>query len=296
MSSNTSHTAPSSTAPWKPTFTSHLELAGGVSAEFVLGTVTPDHKPSSRYCIHRGFWASLPENSHNQLPKNAKLFDSDCPVFTTDARMSKVYDIFATGRGKGTLEQSRSGSGGGGPVEAVYWIKDISVQWRIRGQCWLVAADDIEGGTEAAQNSGTVTVKAQLGRYMRPAPSTSEQEAERQRKDWSWRLEVENWFENLSPMMRGSFKNPPPGVPKVKGTETDGEKLGQKGGHLAEEELARKNFRVAVIAPTEVEQVDLSDPAEAKRWVWKLRGAEANDIDEDVLRPVGEWDMVELWP
>ena len=38
-----------------------------------------------------------------------------------------------------------------GPVEAVYWIKDIRVQWRIRGKCWFLAADDIEGGRSCTE-------------------------------------------------------------------------------------------------------------------------------------------------
>lgn len=81
--------------------------------------------------------------------------------------MNKVFDIFATGKGKGSKEQSRSGSGGGGPIEAVYWVKDAVTQWRIRGKCWLVAADDVEGGTDAAQNSGAISMKAAVMRYMR---------------------------------------------------------------------------------------------------------------------------------
>ena len=108
------HPTASNTAPWKPHFEQHLEKIGGPSAEFVLATVTNDGLPRLRYCIHRGFWTKLAENPHNKLSKNPDIYDSDCPVFTTDARMSKVFDIFATGKGKGDLEQSRSGSGGGG--------------------------------------------------------------------------------------------------------------------------------------------------------------------------------------
>lgn len=210
--------------------------------------------------------------------------------------MSKVYDIFATGKGKGDLAQSRSGTGGGGPVEAVYWIKDIKVQWRIRGKCWLVAADDIEGGTAAAQNSGTVTVKAQVGRYMRPVEGEHDASKDSGSSEWSWRTEVENWFENLSPMMRGSFKNPEPGRAKNLGAEHEGEALGQKAGHLSEEELARRNFRVAIITPEEVEQVDLSDPAEAKRWRWTLAEETGGPGGEEEGRAVGEWDVVETFP
>lgn len=284
-----SHPTAVSEAPWKKTFEEHLEKIGGPSAEFYLATVTHEGLPSVRTCIHRGFWATLPENKHNELPKNPAIYKSDCPVFTTDSRMSKVFDIFATGKGKGSLEQSRSGSGGGGPVEAVYWVKDTSTQWRIRGKCWLVASDDVEG--DEAQNSGTVTVKAQVGRYMRPVG-----EHETKNEEWSWRLEVENEFENLSPGMRGTFKNPPPGEPIEESKPGPGEKLGQKAGHLSDEELARKNFRVAIITPERVEAVDLTDPAEAKRTIWTLSEGAGGPGGEDSSKAVGEWDEVKTWP
>jgi pyridoxamine 5'-phosphate oxidase len=265
-------------APWKATFDSHLNKLGS-SPEFYLATVNHEGLPRARTCIHRGFWTSLPENSHNKLPKNPAVYDSDCPTFTSDARMSKVYDIFATGKGKGTLEQSQAGTGGGGPVEAVYWIKDVMMQWRIKGQCWIIAADDVEHeGDGDMQNSGTVTMKAVLQRYMRKSGEA---------KDWSWRREIENHFGNLSPTMKGSFKNPPPGQP-LKDDTGPGEKLGQKAGDLQEEDLARKNFRVAVITPVEVEQLDLNNPAKNQRWIWTLAGGE----DEGTA----EWKMVETWP
>jgi pyridoxamine 5'-phosphate oxidase len=285
-----SHPTTTSTAPWRPAFEQHLENIGGPSAEFYLATVNASGLPRARACIHRGFWTTLAENPHNELPKNPPIYEADCPVFTTDARMSKVYDIFATGKGKGDLAQSRSGSGGGGPVEAVYWIKNIRVQWRVRGKCWLVAADDIEGGEEA-QNSGTVTVKAQVGRYMRPKG-----DHETQNKDWSWKREVENQFENLSPVMRGSFKNPPPGKPIAEAGDSSEEKLGQKAGHLEDEDLARKNFRVAIITPEEVEQVDLSDPEKSKRWIWTLSEEAGGPGGNEQGKKVQEWNMVETWP
>ena len=288
---SSSHPTTTNTAPWKPLFASHLEKIGGPSAEFVLSTVTDKGLPSVRYCIHRGFWASLPENDHNKLPKNPALYESECPTFTTDARMSKVFDIFATGKGNGSKEQSMSGSGGGGPVEAVYWVKDVMTQWRIRGKCWLVAADDVEGGTDAAQNSGTVSMKAEVGRYMREIDSKASD------RDWSWKREVDNHFENLSPMMRGSFKNPPPGEPKNDESKIGpGEKLGQKAGHLEEEDVARKHFRVAIITPEQVEALDLSDPSDSKRWIWTLSEESGGPGGDDSTRPVGEWNMVETWP
>src|SRR5258705_9970 len=80
-------------------------------------------------------------------------------------------------------------------------------------------------------------------------------------------------------------------------------KLGQTDRHREDEELARKNFRVAVITPEEVEQVDLSNPAEARRWVWTLSKESggpgevksANADGEGISRRVGEWRLVETW-
>lgn len=291
--SPTVHPTQSTTAPWKALFQEHIDKAGGASAEFVLATVTPAGLPRLRYCIHRGFWATLPENEYNKLPKNPAIYESDCPTFTTDARMSKVYDIFGTGKGKGDLAQSRSGTGGGGPVEAVYWVKGTKTQWRIRGKCWLIAADDIEGGDEA-QNSGTVTVKAELRRYMRLTNHSSHAAEE---KDWSWRREVENNFENLSPQMRGSFKNPPPGQPLSEGKdEQAGEALGQKAGHLFDEPLARKNFRVAVITPEQVEVVDLTDPENSTRQIWTLSEGAGGPDGPQPSENLGEWNKVDTWP
>lgn len=284
-----SHPTVVTEAPWKKTFEEHIGKLGGAPAEFYLGTVTPEGLPRVRACIHRGFWAQLPENEHNKLAKNPAIYQSDCPVFTTDARMEKTYHLFATGKGKGDREQSKSGSGGGGPVEAVYWFKDTMTQWRIRGKAWLIGYDDVEG-TEDAQNSGTVTVKAELGRYMRPFGDHATQNSE-----WSWKREVENQFENLSPTMRGSFKNPPPGQPISQGGHSKDEKLGQKGGHLSEEPLARANFRVAVITPEQVECVDLNDPEKAKRWIYTL-SEEFGGPGGKAEKTQNEWNVVETWP
>lgn len=284
-----SHPTVVTEAPWKKTFEEHLEKIGGASAEFYLATVTPDNQPRVRTCIHRGFWGELPENKHNELPKNPSIYRSDCPVFTTDARMEKTFHMFATGKGKGDREQSKSGTGGGGPVEAVYWVKDTKTQWRIRGKGWIVGADDVEGGEEA-QNSGTVTVKAQVGRYMRPVGDHAEKNA-----DWSWKTEVENFFENLSPGMRGTFKNPPPGQPLSQGAD-DGESLRQEAGHLSEDAQARKNFRIAIITPEEVERVDLSDPEKSKRWLYTLAEEFGGPGGPEEAKQNREWDVVETWP
>ncbi|KAK5048720.1 hypothetical protein LTR84_005812 [Exophiala bonariae] len=287
------HCTQISVAPWKKTFEDHLIKTGGTSAEFTIASVTASGLPSARMCMYRGFWGTLPKNKHNQLPKNPDIYESDCPVFVTDARMSKVYDVFATGKAKGDLAQSRSGSGGGGPIEAVFWFKDTKVQWRMRGKCWIMAADDIEGEDDR-QNSEAITVRSEVSRFMRIREGSHYTE---RNKDWSWRQEIENIFENLSPMMRGSFKNPPPRQPLLQGKdEQSGEALGQTAGHLSEENLARKNFRVAIIAPEQVEALHLSDAAKPTRQIWTLAEEAGNPGGDQQRKSIGKWTKVDTWP
>lgn len=80
----------------------------------------------------------------------------------------------------------------------------------------------------------------------------------------------------------GSFKNPPPGQPVDKPYDQS-LKLGEKIENL-DDEIARKNFRVVVIAPDEVESVDLSDPNTARRQLYKFNAAD------------GSWSHQECWP
>lgn len=48
--------------------------------------------------------------------------------------------------------------------------------------------------------------------------------------------------------------------------------------------VARKNFRVVVIRPQEVEQTDLSDPEKARRYLYTYS------------QDTAEWKTQELWP
>ena len=171
------------------------------SPEFVLATVTPAPKGSSvpylprlRYCIYRGMWAELPENKHNDAPMNERVYESEMPTFTSDVRMHKIPDIFASGPGHGNESQSQ-GSGGGGPVEAVWWIKEVGTQWRIKGEAFVVG-NDIEGDGE--ESSGVRTVKSEVGARMRVVKEGGE-------NSWSWATELTGHFGNCSPGMRGKL-------------------------------------------------------------------------------------------
>jgi len=106
--------------------------------------------------------------------------------------MQKVGQIFASSAGHAESDDQVQGSGGGGPVEAVWWIKDTGTQWRIKGEAFVVGKD-VDGG----ESSGVRTVKSEVGRRMRRT------EGEGHEKDWSWERELTAHFGNCSPGMRG---------------------------------------------------------------------------------------------
>lgn len=102
-----------SVAPWTPQLLSHIQQTqqAGQSVEFGLAT-TSLHGPRVRLLDHRGF-----------------VGDQHMPVFVTGASSHKAADIEASRTPKGS------------PVEMLYWFKELQVQWRIRGWCWLLAED-----------------------------------------------------------------------------------------------------------------------------------------------------------
>lgn len=181
------------------------------SPEFVLSSLhqapagsNVPYVPHARYCIYRGMWATLPENKHNDAPKNPHVYESDLPTFTSDCRMEKIPEIFSTSKGSPGADGRTAdgdaidgkisrGSGGGGPVEAVWWVKDVMVQWRIKGEAFVVGPD-MEGEEEGS--SGVRTVKNELGKRMRVMD-------EAKKSEWSWKTELTGHFGNCSPGMRG---------------------------------------------------------------------------------------------
>jgi pyridoxamine 5'-phosphate oxidase len=249
------------------------------SPEFVLSTLAkaPENSPTpyiprARFCIFRGFWAELPENEHNNAPKNERVFESEVFTFTTDVRMQKVGELFHTSSGKADSEELVQGSGGGGSVEAVWWVKGEGMQWRVRGKAFVVA-NDIE---ENDVSSGVRTVKSEVGSRMRLM-------REGKGSEWSWKKEVDSQFGNLSPAMRGSFKAPPPGQPCSKPFDGQKYRLGAKVDTLVDT-VARENFRVVLIVPDWVEKTDIGGTEDARRYQY------------DYKPESGEWAMTETWP
>ncbi|KAF7544876.1 hypothetical protein G7046_g9688 [Stylonectria norvegica] len=254
-------------APWRSAFLSHVN--GMESPTFTLSTLHPVESesasasgpgfaPRSRTVVFRGMWAGLPVNPKNDADQNPDVFETDLPTITSDTRMEKISELLDSGSG------AKTQSGVGGPVEAMFWVVEDKNQWRLRGQAYVIGPD--------IETAAGAPVREALEKHMR---STGGSES------WSWSREVTAHFGNLSPFMRGTFKNPPPGTPL---SEKPGEGLGtgQKVEDL-QDKIARRNFCVVVIVPDEVDRVDLSDPKMAQRWNYKLAKG-------------GLWDTTELWP
>lgn len=83
---------------------------------------------------------------------------------------------------------------------------------------------------------------------------------------------------------KGSFRNPPPGKPKSVAQDDQDLKLEAKVDDL-HDPVARKNFRLVIIIPESVEQTDLNDPANGRRYLYTY------DESTD-----GGWRTDELWP
>ncbi|KAK8219341.1 hypothetical protein M8818_001075 [Zalaria obscura] len=267
-------------APWKSAFLEHIGKME--SPEFVFSSLHPapsgsptPYLPRARYCIYRGFWAELPENKHNEAPQNPRIYESEMPTFTSDIRMMKIPEIFGSSSGHAEKEAQMQGSGGGGPCEAVWWVKETGTQWRMKGEAFVIG-QDIEGQEQSKESSGVRTVKSELGSRMRVVKEDG-------KDDWSWNRELTAHFGNNSPGLRGSFRAPPPGQRTDKPYDDKNLKLGTKVEDL-NDPVARKNFRVVVIKPEEVEQLDLNDPATARRQHYTF-------VDS-----TGKWEHEELWP
>ncbi|KAL2114770.1 hypothetical protein VUR80DRAFT_80 [Thermomyces stellatus] len=251
-------------APWRAEFLSHVSQMD--SPLCVLSTIRACSPPvpRARTVVFRGMWCTLTPNPRNPAPQNPPVFESDHLTLTTDARMDKAREIAPSLKGGDV-----PGTDGGGCFEAVFWAPKVMTQWRFRGKAYLLGPD-VE-----SEDSHAVNVRRALLRGMRRVGEG----------DFSWEREVTAHFGNLSPLMRGSFRNPSPGRPIADGTGEEGLGLGQRVEDL-HDEIARRNFRVVVLVPEEVDKVDLSDAEKGRRWQFR-----------DIGGPEGSaWEGVEVWP
>lgn len=254
----TAPAAAAAPAPWRSDLLDHIQAMDEPS--FVLTTLHPPSaswplgSPRARTVIFRGMWCGLPVDPRNPAELNPGVFVSDLLTITTDARMEKVPELLA----------------GQGPFEAVFWMPQSRTQWRLRGHAFIVGPD--------IDSDAAAPVRDALRGHMR---SRGGDEA-----SWSWSRELTAHFGNLSPAMRGSFRNPAPGTPLTE-TPGEGEGLGQTVEDL-EDPVARRNFRVVVLVPDELDRVDLSDPKRGRRWSYKRTTLEGNHPDR--------WEVTERWP
>jgi pyridoxamine 5'-phosphate oxidase len=112
------------------------------------------------------------------LNPSPSVYESEALTFTTDARMEKV----------GELRESA------GFVEAVFWVKGVMSQWRVRGRGMVLGGG--EGEEEEEEKS-----RREVGRWMRRRRDGEEGKE----REWMWEREVTGHFANLSPVMRGLF-------------------------------------------------------------------------------------------
>ncbi|KAI9038035.1 uncharacterized protein KD926_011373 [Aspergillus affinis] len=248
-----------SPAPWRSPFEFHLTTNSSTS--FTLSTIAFDAQnrpvPRARICEFRGFWptpklhpSAIEALNEQNVGLNPSVCVSDCLSATTDARMEKVEQLRASG----------------GLVECVFWLADVKTQWRVRGTAHIIG--DLEGGAEENEARKKVLENSEF---------------RGDAKGWDVERQVTAYFANHSPVMRGSFKNPSPGQPKAGAEQDEESELGQKVNQL-DDPAARANFRVMVIAPDEVESLNV-ETRERKKWT--LEGG---------VQSQKKWKEVDLWP
>lgn len=255
-------------APWRDILDSHLEQTPGY--EFTIATIGYNSQqrpvPRVRTCGCRGFFPELELHPKGQEAMdqqvegggNPPVFESDMLSFTTDARMDKLPQLESSGHA----------------IEAVFWLKDLMTQWRIKGTAYAIGNPSGEDAEEEK------TSRNEIRKALRVKGDNDSDIAK-----WTWEKAVTKYFANHSPVARGSFRNPHPGQPRSSTPSQLDLKLGQKVLDL-HDSVARANFRVVVIRPEEVERLDLTDQEDAKRWNWTL--IDGNDGSC--------WNEVELWP
>ncbi|KAG6011142.1 hypothetical protein E4U43_008491 [Claviceps pusilla] len=252
-------------APWREAFLSDMESMK--SPNFTLSSVyqvSPScFLPRARTVVYRGLWACLVANSKNPAALNPAMYQTDLPTITTDCRMHKVSELFSSSTPAGSFLSAK-----GGPIEAVFWADESQTQWRIRGHVYMIGPD--------IDSDNAASVRESLMPYMRKIRAEEPTE-----EPWSWSRELTAHFGNVSPSMRGTFRNPPPGTPISEKPEEQGLCLGQKVEDV-HDAVARKNFRVLVIVPEEVDKVDLAAPDGGRRWKYTLERE--------------SWKETELWP
>lgn len=254
-------------APWRDLLDSQLKQTPGY--EFTIATIGYDSQqrpvPRLRTCGCRGFFPELELHPKGQEAMdqqvedggNPSVFESDMLTFTTDTRMEKLSHLESSGNA----------------IEAVFWLKDLMTQWRIKGTAYAIGNPQGEAAEDERHS------RQEVQKALRETKNSDTSK-------WTWERAVTKYFANHSPVARGSFRNPPPGQPKDQTPSSSDLKLGQKVTDL-HDPVARSNFRVVIIRPEEVERLDLTDQENGKRWNWKVTDADGTG---------SRWEEIEVWP
>jgi hypothetical protein len=179
-------TTDKSPAPWRDLLKSHMDQTPGY--EFTIATVGFDENqrpiPRVRTCGYRGFFPELKlhpksqEDMEQQVKDggNPETYESDMLCFTTDIRMEKLDQLETSGHA----------------VEAVFWLKDLMTQWRVKGKAFAIGdprGGDFDGEKDAREDlHASLRVKENYGGSI---------------GDWTWERAVTKYFANHSPLARG---------------------------------------------------------------------------------------------
>ena len=174
-------------APWRDLLDSQLKQTPGY--EFTVATIGYDSQqrpvPRLRTCGCRGFFPELKLHPKGQEAMdqqvenggNPSVYESDMLTFTTDSRMEKLPQLESSGHA----------------IEAVFWLKDLMTQWRIKGTAYAIGNPQGED-VEVERNSRQEIEKAL--RMTAPDNDSS---------TWTWEKAVTKYFANHSPVARGWF-------------------------------------------------------------------------------------------
>lgn len=173
-------------APWRAQIDSHFSQTPNY--EFTIATVGYDPQgrpvPRVRTCGCRGFFPDLDlhpngeEAMQQQVDNggNPPIYESDMLALTTDVRMEKL----------GQLESS------GHAIEAVFWLKDLMAQWRVRGRAFAI------GDPRGEQNEEESVSRQEIHKGLRLKEHTGGDLG-----NWTLNKAVTKYFANHSPIMRG---------------------------------------------------------------------------------------------
>ena len=180
------HSSSTPRAPWRDLLHSHLEQNKGY--EFTIATIGHDSQnrpvPRVRTCGCRGFFPELKLHPSGQEAMkqqvedggNPSIYESDMLSFTTDIRMEKLPQLDSSGHA----------------IEAMFWLKDLMVQWRVKGRAFAI------GDPKGEDNEEERVSRKQISSRLRTKGNAGGDP-----KKWTWEKTVTEYFANHSPVMRG---------------------------------------------------------------------------------------------